>query len=135
MGEEIQSQEQVFLEECVAEHEKAAAQIREVEIFIRQSSEEVDKLARRNAEIENRLQQMEANFDTIPRADIPNIYNAARKAQGRLFMMQGQLDKLKSDHENLTKYQALLSGVIEILQSVAGGRAAPAAAASSVCVR
>jgi len=131
VGEEPQSREQVFLDECIAEHEQAAAQIREVEIFIRQSSEEVEKLARRNAEIENRLQQMEANFDTIPRADIPGIYNAARKAQGRLFMMQGQLDKLKSDHENLEKYRALLGSVIEILRSVAGSGTAPVAAETS----
>jgi len=126
VAEETQSQEQIFLEECIAEQEQVAAQVREVEIFIRQSTEEVEKLARRNAEIENRLQQMEANFDTIPRADIPNIYNAARKAQGRLFMMQGQLDKLKSDHENLEKYRALLSSVIEILRSVASSGATAA---------
>jgi two-component system sensor histidine kinase DegS len=124
VGEESQSREQLFLEECIAERDQVAAQIREVEIFIRQSSEEVEKLRRQNAEIENRVQQMEANFDTIPRADIPNIYNAARKATGRLFMMEGQLDKLQSDRESLDQRRELLAAIIEILQSLSARSAA-----------
>lgn len=112
---EAQAQIQQFVEQCRAEREQTAKELREVEILAQQSLTEVERLVSRNAELENRLRQIESNFDTVPRADIQNVYNAMRREQGRLFMMRGQAELLQGKRENLTRYQDLLGNVLGVL--------------------
>ena len=115
---EAPAQLQQFLQQCRTEREQTAKELQEVEILAHQSLTEVERLASRNAELENRLRQIESNFDTVPRADIQNIYNAIRKEQGRLFMMRGQAERLQGKKENLTRYQALLNNVLSVLGQI-----------------
>jgi two-component system sensor histidine kinase DegS len=100
---------------CRAEKEQIAKELQEIGILAQQSATEVDRLARRNAELETRLAQIESNLDTVPRADIQNIYTAVRREQGRLFMMRGQAENLQGNRESLGRYQDLLDRVIQIL--------------------
>lgn len=118
MGEEPLDLVEAFLEECAAEREQVETHQKELEYQVRQISEDVEKLSRRNAELANRVRQMESDFDTFPRNDIPGIYGAQFKEQGRLLMMSGQLEKLKAEQENLEQRKDLLARTIDILRSV-----------------
>ena len=93
MAEESQDFVQEFLQECAAERDQVQKQLQEVEMMIRSSSAEVEKFSRRNAELANRMRQLESNFDTVPREDLRNIYAAQQKEQGRLFIIQGQVER------------------------------------------
>lgn len=115
MIEEPQSQVQHFLQECRAERDKIAQDLKEIDILVQQSTTEVERLAHRNAELESRLRQIESNFDTVPRADIQGIYDAVRREQGRLFMMRGQSETLQTNRQGLNRYQKLLDRAIEVL--------------------
>jgi two-component system sensor histidine kinase DegS len=107
-----------FLQQCHAEREQTAKELKEVEILAQQSLIEVEHLVSRNADLENRLRQIENNFDTVPRADIQNIYNAIRRELGRLYMMRGQAEQLQVKKETLTRYLTLLGNVLSVLSQV-----------------
>ena len=81
---------QQLIEDSRKEFDQTQKELKEIDLLIQQSSGEVDRLARRNAQITNRLRQIEANFDTVPRSDIQETYTAAQEAQKRLFMMKKQ---------------------------------------------
>ncbi len=93
-------------------------EIREIELMIEQSQVDVNKLAQRNATVTVQLQQAQAQFESLPRTDIRNAYENALDTQQRLFVMRGQLDKLQSDHGNLTRYHATLERVMGDLESL-----------------
>ncbi len=118
MSEETISQVQQFLKECRQESEQIQRELKEIEMLIKQTSTEVDKMTQQNAEITNRLRQIENSIDTAPRGDIQNIYTAAQKAQGRLFMMRGQLEKLQDKRDSLKRHNELLLRVIDFLGQV-----------------
>jgi two-component system sensor histidine kinase DegS len=50
---------------------------------------------------------LHTNFDTVPREDIREGYEAQQDAQQRLFTMRGQLEKLQSDQRNLQRLAEL----------------------------
>jgi two-component system sensor histidine kinase DegS len=116
-----------LIEESGKEYEQIQLELREIDVLIKQSSVEVDKLAQRNAQITNKLKQMEATFDTVPREDIRETYTAFQDAQKRLFMMRGQLEKLQSDRKNLQRYANQLRRLLEATEGTVleqkGGRA------------
>jgi two-component system sensor histidine kinase DegS len=109
-----------FLDECTAEQEQVSKQLAEVELLVQQTGEEVGKLARQNAEIANALRQMETHLDTVDRGDMQHAYAAARKAQGRLFVMRGQQEILESKQEALHERRDLLARMVEVLRSTQG---------------
>jgi two-component system sensor histidine kinase DegS len=123
LAEEAQDPVGAFLKECLEERGQVEQQRQEIEILVRQSAEEVERLARRNAEIAGRLRQLESNFDTVPRADIQELYGAAQKEQGRLFTMRGQMEKLQANLECLEKRGALLARAIGVLRGLVAERA------------
>lgn len=90
-------------DELKAEHEQVQRELKEIDLLIQQTSAEVDRLAQRNAQATNRVKQMEFNLDTVPREDLQGAYTEAQEAQKRLFMMRGQLEKLQSDQQNLSR--------------------------------
>jgi two-component system sensor histidine kinase DegS len=116
LAEGAQDPVQAFLEECLEERKQVAQQLEEVELLIRQSTDEVERLARRSAEVTNRLRQVENNFDTVPRADLQEIYSTDKKEQGRLFTMRGQAEKLQANQEGLRKRHELLTRVVSVLR-------------------
>ena len=94
---------QSFVEDTFTEHEHTQKQLREIDVLIKQSAAEVERLAQRHAQVTNYVRQLQTNFDTIPREDIREGYEAQQNAQQRLFTMRGQLEKLQSDQRNLER--------------------------------
>jgi len=96
--------------------EQSRRELKEIALMSEQSQLEVNKLAQRNASITAHMQQMHAQFDTLPRADIRMTYESALDAQQRLFVMRGQLEKLQSDKVHLSRYITLIENVIQAIE-------------------
>lgn len=94
---------QTLIEETYKEAEQTQRELKEIDILIKQSAAEVERLAQRNAQVANYVRQLQMNFDTVPREDIREGYDALLNAQQRLFTMRGQLEKLQSDQRNLER--------------------------------
>lgn len=94
---------QSFLEETQKDFEQTQRDLREIDILIKQSAAEVERLAQRYAQTQNYIRQLQTNFETLPREDIKEAYEALTNTQQRLFTMRGQLEKLQSDQRNLQK--------------------------------
>jgi two-component system sensor histidine kinase DegS len=92
-----------FLEFTYLAYEKTLKELEEIDVLIKQSSAEVERLAQRNTRVANYVNQLQTNFDTIPREDIKEGYEALINAQQRLFTMRGQLEKLQSNQHNLRR--------------------------------
>lgn len=89
--------------------------LKEIKLMLEQSQAELTKLTQRSSAINAHLQQVQAQFETMPRADIRSAYNAALDAQQRLLVMRGQLEKLQSDQGNLQKYVQFLEKTIQLV--------------------
>lgn len=89
-------------------------ELKELNVLMRQSSSEVEKLAHRNAQLTNKVRNIEANLDTVPREDIKTTYKAAQEVQVRLFMMRGQVEQLNSKQENLQQYAESLRQILDV---------------------
>ncbi|RMF47444.1 MAG: sensor histidine kinase [Anaerolineae bacterium] len=111
-----------------AELEQNTRELKEIELMIEQSQLEVEKLMRRNNTVTSKLQQIQAQFDSMPRSDIRAAYDAALDAQQRLFVMRGQLEKLQSDKKHLERYREMLEKFWQVLETMPvspGGGARP----------
>lgn len=102
-----------FLEECEQKYEEAQRKLKEIDVLIQQTSGEVDRLAQRNSQVTNRLRQVEASLDTVPREDLQEAYTDVLDTQQRLFTMRGQSEKLQSDQGNMARYLDLLRDVLD----------------------
>lgn len=91
---------------------------KEIALMLEQSQLEVNKLAQRNTSINAHLKQMQAQFDSLPRADIRMTYDSALDAQQRLFVMRGQVEKLQNDQAHLGRRVTLIE---RILKAIDGG--------------
>jgi len=107
---------ELFVETLRAELDKTRAENKEIGMLVEQSQGEVDKLVQRNASITAQLHQMQAHFDTVPREDIRNIYEASQDTQQRLFTMRGQLEKLQSDQTHLKRYSELIGRTLQMIE-------------------
>lgn len=109
-----------FLEEVRSDHEQVQRELKEIDMLIQQTSAEVDRLAQRNAQSTNHVRQMENNLDTVPREDLQQAYTEAQESQKRLFVMRGQLEKLQSDQQHLTRLTDHLRRMRELLPGQGG---------------
>lgn len=98
------------------ELEQSRRELKEIALMLDQSQLEVNKLAQRNASISSHLQQIQGQFDTLPRADIRMAYDSALDAQQRLFVMRGQVEKLQSDRSHLDRYITMMETVARTLE-------------------
>lgn len=103
-------------EELRQELEMARKEAEEIRLMLEQSQLEVAKLTQRNAATSAKLQQVQAQFDSMPRPDIRQAYDAALDAQQRLFVMRGQADKLGSDRGHMERYTQLLERMVKIIE-------------------
>lgn len=94
---------QAFLEETYRDYEQTQRDLKEIDILIKQSAAEVERLAQRNAQVTSYVRQLQQNFETLPREDIREAYEALSDVHQRLFTMRGQLEKLQSDQRNLER--------------------------------
>ena len=106
-----------FQKEIDAEYDQTSRTLKEVSLMLEQSQIEMNKLVQRNASITSHLQQVQAQFDTMPRPDIRMAYNAALDAQQRLLVMRGQVDKLQNDQDSLKRFSASLEKVRNFVSS------------------
>ncbi|MEW5988344.1 MAG: ATP-binding protein [Chloroflexota bacterium] len=118
---------QLFLEDVRQAHDQTRLELRELDLLIRQSTAEVERLMQRNAQATNAVRLMHTSFDTIPRADIKESYEALISAQQRLFTMRGQLEKLQSDQRNLTRLAEFQQQLLELSGTLATLPAQPKA--------
>ncbi len=107
-----------LLAEFEAEYETIQARIEENQQLINQTQFEVDQMRERNVAISATLRRVESNFDTIPRPDIKTAYDNALDLKTRLLSMQGQLDKLKGNQEELQYIEKLLGRLLDLLRGV-----------------
>lgn len=101
--------------------DQSRREMKEIDLMLEQSHLEVNKLAQRNASITAHLQQVQGQFDSLPRADIRMAYDSALDAQQRLFVMRGQLEKLQSDQAHLERYVSILENVLQAMEGGSPG--------------
>lgn len=104
-------------QELHASLEQTNHELTEINMLLGQSQLEVNKLAQRNTSITAHLQQVQNQFDSLPRADIRMAYDAALESVQRLFVMRGQIEKLQSDRAHLEQFKSLLEQVSLLLDS------------------
>lgn len=104
---------EVLLEKAKRESDEINIELRDITLMLEQSQVEVEKLAQRNATITMHLQQVQSQFDTIPKDDVKTAYDAALDAQQRLVVMRSQVEKLQSEQNHLKRYSELLGEVQE----------------------
>jgi two-component system sensor histidine kinase DegS len=110
-----------LIQQTQADLEQIQRDLKEIRLMVTQSRSEVEKLTQRNTQVNTRLRQIQATFDTVPRQDIKEGYEAAQDTLQRLFTMRGQLEKLQADQANLEKMAELLERMIEALRMAGGG--------------
>lgn len=104
-----------FLEDTHKDYEQTQRDLKEIDILIKQSAAEVERLAQRNSQVTSYTRQLQTNFETLPREDIKEAYEALNDVQQRLFTMRGQLEKLQSDQRNLERLAEFQSKIIELM--------------------
>jgi len=104
-----------FLEETHNDYEQTQRDLKEIDILIKQSAAEVERLAQRNSQVTSYTRQLQTNFETLPREDIKEAYEAMNDVQQRLFTMRGQLEKLQSDQRNLERLAEFQRKMIELM--------------------
>jgi two-component system sensor histidine kinase DegS len=109
---------QKFIEDTYKDSEQTQNELREIDVLIKQSSAEVERLAQRHAQANNYVRQLQNNFDTIPREDIREGFEAVVNAQQRLFTMRGQLEKLQSDQRNLERLADLQRRLMKVTDRI-----------------
>ncbi len=95
---------------------QAKKELQEITLLQEQSQLEVGKMAQRNAAITTHLQQVQGQFDSLPRGDIRMAYDTALDAQQRLFVMRGQVEKLQSDLVHIRRYIQVLERLTQALE-------------------
>lgn len=125
LPEPEQANDPVTLDDVISETqnelEQVEKELREIGILIQQTGSEVEKLAQRNAQINNKVRSMEGQIDTQPREYIQETYKAAQDAQGRLFMMRGQVEQLQSRQQHLQRYADRLEHILHSIGNTEGG--------------
>ena len=107
-----------LLAELESEYQTILARIQENQQLIDQTQLEVEQMRERNVAISAQLKRVESNFDTIPRADIKSAYDNALDSKTRMLSMQGQLDKLKGNQEELRYVEGLLHRLLDSLRGI-----------------
>lgn len=100
-------------QEIEDELDQSLRELKEIALMLEQSEVEVDKLAQRNATITSHLQQVQSQFEDMPRADIRVAYDAALDSQQRMVVMRGQVEKLQGDKQHLERYVEVLRKAVQ----------------------
>jgi len=109
------SETELMQEKIVERLATARQEFQEIVMLHEQSELEVNKLTQRNATTTANLQRAHSQFERIPREEIRSAYDAAMDAQQRLFVIRGQVEKLRSDRDHLKREIELLEMIERIL--------------------
>ena len=80
---------------------QAQGELEGVTTKIKQSQAEVDKLAKRNIANSTKIKEIKDKTGDFSSAAVRDVYDDALDAQQRLFVMRGQMDKLKAEQVHL----------------------------------
>jgi len=93
------------LKETIDERiEKAEVQLASVTKKIKQSQAEVDKLGQKNIAHSTKIRNIKENTEDFAAAAVRDLYDEALEAQQRLFVMRGQMEKLKGEQVYLQDF-------------------------------
>jgi two-component system, NarL family, sensor histidine kinase DegS len=106
---------EALIHEVQTEYDQVQKRIRELSSLMDQSQVEVRKLQQRSVEITTQMSRLEANFDTVPRKDIKEIYTAALDNRARLLTVQNQMEKFQQDRTSLEYFGNLLGKLLKML--------------------
>ena len=95
--------------------QKAEQQLASVTTKIKQSQVEVDKLAQKNISYSAKIRNIKENTVDIPSASIRDTYDGALDSQQRLFVMRGQMEKLKGEQVHLQDFIMQMQDMNEFL--------------------
>jgi two-component system, NarL family, sensor histidine kinase DegS len=83
------------------EVERLNAELREIDMLIKQNQSEVDRLGQRDASLSGQVKAMEGNIDSYDKADVRNLYSSFIEQRTRLVMMRQQLDSMQSRQQTM----------------------------------
>ncbi|MBI4670161.1 MAG: sensor histidine kinase, partial [Chloroflexi bacterium] len=104
MPNETLTQIQSTATELLTEIEQLRIELREIEVLVRQTTNEIERQTQKQAEMASRLRQVEANFDSYTREDVRQAYASERDAQLKLLLMRSQLEQFQGKHRQLDRY-------------------------------
>ncbi len=84
--------------------QKAEQQLESITTKIKLSQVEVEKLAQKNIAYSAKISNIKENTENIPSASIRDTYDEALDSQQRLFVMRGQMEKLKGEQVYLQDF-------------------------------
>jgi two-component system sensor histidine kinase DegS len=93
-----------FKETLDSKIEKAEQKLEAVSKKIKQSQAEIDKLAQKNISQSAAIRDIKENIGEISPEAVRDAYDEALDTQQRLFVMRGQLEKLKSEQVHLQDF-------------------------------
>jgi two-component system sensor histidine kinase DegS len=102
------------------EQQRLHRELSEMDVLIRQSSQEVDKLAQREMTVSNRVRDLEVNLEKYSKAEIKNFFGSAQEIQTRLQMMRNQLEQLQVRQASMREQQNRLSEIVDLLNDLLG---------------
>ena len=100
-GEKTTEQLKESLEQRIEQAEK---KLEGVTKKIKQSQAEVDKLAQRNIAHSTKIREIKDNTDEFNAVSVRDTYDEALDTQQRLFVMRGQMEKLKGEQVHLQDF-------------------------------
>ncbi len=103
--EAINSQLDEIQRNAQHESERLSAELREIDMIIRQNQNEVEKLGQRDASLSGQVKAMEANLESYDKADIKNLYSLMIEQRMRLIMMRQGLENLQTKQMLLKENQ------------------------------
>jgi two-component system, NarL family, sensor histidine kinase DegS len=106
---------ETLIAEVQSEYDQIQKRIKEMQALIDQSQAEVRKLQQRQVEMTTQMSRLEANFDSVPRSDIRDIYNRAIDVRVRLLTVQGQLEKFQHDRGQLDYFGKMLENMLRLV--------------------
>jgi len=115
---------EALVSEVRGEYDRIQLRVRELQTLIDQSQAEVKRLQQKSIDVTTQLNRLEANFDTVPRADIKTIYTNAMDTKTRLLTMQSQLEKVQQDRTQLDSFSKILERLLGMVEGVPVGAVA-----------
>jgi len=84
--------------------EQAEQQLANITTKIKQSQAEVDKLAQKNISHSSKIRNIKEKTEDFAASAVRDAYDEALNAQQRLFVMRGQMEKLKGEQVHLQDF-------------------------------
>jgi two-component system sensor histidine kinase DegS len=109
-----------LVEDSKREYTKTQNELKEIEVLIQQTSNEVQKLDHRTAQVTNKLRHIESNLNSYPREDIKEAYSASQDSQLRLLMLRAQVEQLQAKKDSWEHQADYLRRFLEIVDQFPG---------------